>query len=172
MKRTQKYQNFLGHFLGLKHHFLQACDTWIPHKTKLPNYLQKINSILGIFSFFNFWQGFTVVFDANVFFLIFFFFKNGPPQKGVWKGPKSTKIFWGIFWVQNIIFCKLMTSRYLTKKSCRNFLLLRSKNHIYKGISLPWLFHLKKMVIFTTKIWTEIFFPLLMGAPPYLQGIN
>ena len=48
-------KNVLRHFLGAKHHFLQACDTWIPHKTKLPNYLQKINSILGIFSFFNFW---------------------------------------------------------------------------------------------------------------------
>ena len=82
MKRTQKYQNVLRHFLGPKHHFLQACDTWIPHKTKLPNYLQKINSILGIFSFFNFWQGFTVVFDANVFFLIFFFFSKMDPPKG------------------------------------------------------------------------------------------
>ena len=40
-------------------------------------------------------------------------------KKGLWKGPKSSKKIWGIFGVQNIIFCKLMTSGYLTEKNCR-----------------------------------------------------
>jgi hypothetical protein len=46
------------------------------------------------------------------------------------------------------------------------------KNSFYKGVLLVRVFQTKKKGNFRTKFGTFIFFPVLMGSQPYLQGIS
>ena len=139
-----------------------------------------------------------MVFPSNVFLWKCSFFENKALQKGGQNVPKCSKIFLAWFWVLNDILWKLKVFTYLTQKKCRGFtetilkwhfmeaesiyiphtkkmpmLFLHTvKNSFYKGVLLVRVFQTKKKVIFRTKFWTFISFPLLMGSQPYLQGIS
>ena len=67
-------------------------------------------------NFGTFWTLFTPIFFSHFLLLFFrFFFLVIPPYQGgknrTKKGPKSTKIFWGVFWIQFVIFFAFFTSR-------------------------------------------------------------
>ena len=114
-----------------------------------------------------------------VLFFEFFFASVIPKNQGVKnrgkKGRKTTKFFWGVFWIQFVIFFVFTTSGTYLNQNGGRFTKPRQKwqkCHFLKGILLPRLFQTKKKVFFTTKIWMFIFFFLFMESKPYLQGVS
>ena len=97
MKRTQKYQNFLGP----KHHFLRAYDIWISHKKKLPI--------------------FFLSYGQKITFIREFQYPAPPPQKKKWwfSRPKFGRKYFFPYWWEPRHTYRVLTNRIglLKKKS-------------------------------------------------------
>ena len=117
------------------------------------------------FSNFFFLKGFTVVFHTKYFFWKFLFFKNKPPQKGGIKMTKKYHKILGNVLVLSVIFCKLTTSWYLDIFSSYG-----QKVTFIREFHCPGFF--KKKRCFSRPKLEHWYFFLLMGPPPYLEGIN
>ena len=128
------------------------------------------------FRFFIFGRDLPLFLTQNCFVGKFLFFKNRPPpppkKRGYEKGPKSTKKFWDIFWVQNIIFCKLTTSKYLTKKIAHIVSSYGQKIIFIREFHYPGFFYPPKNGDFHDQNSDRDIFPLLLGSQLYLHGIN
>ena len=111
------------------------------------------------------------------FFYLFFFLvrlKSRGVKKGGKIGRNVTKMFFLLFWVPCVIIILLKSPGTHLKQNGKRFFNTRQKwqkIHFYKGVLLVRLFQKKKKAFFKTKFWMFIFFFLLVGWPPYLQGI-
>ena len=65
------------------------------------------------------------------------------PKRGYEKNPKVPKFFWAFFEYKTLFLASLQHLNTSHKKIADVFPLLRSKNDIYQGISVPWLFQKK-----------------------------
>ena len=97
--------------------------------------------------------------------------RNRPPKNGPnWS--KLAKIFFGTFLGPKCHFLQAQSIYIFHTKNSPMLFPHTVKNSFYKGVLLVRFFQTKKKVIFRAKFWTLIFFPLLMGSQPYLQGIS
>ena len=129
-----------------------------------------LNSSIFLIFFLNHWiyRGFSL----KCFFVKMFIFWKKGPKKGVSKCTKMLENFFGMVLGPKWHFMEAESIYIPHTKKMPMLFLHTVKNSFYKGVLLVRVFQTKKKVIFRTKFGTFIFFPLLMGSQPYLQGIS